>query len=313
MCAESRSVPPSSQSAWAGAEATRGDPASQGAPGRDPGLAPGLYIVATPIGNLQDLTVRGRDTLAAADLVLCEDTRVTGKLLAAYGLDTPTWSYHEHNAESRRPAVLERLARGAAVALVADAGTPLVSDPGYKLVRAAREAGHPVTPIPGPSAMLAGIMAAGLPSDRFFFQGFLPAKRKARRDTLTELAPLAATLVMYESPQRLGASLADMAAVLGAREGVVARELTKRFEEWRSGTLAELAEAYDGPPKGEVVVLVGPPEAAAPFTDAEIDARLAAAMSTESLRDAVDRVTEATGASRKRVYRRALALKERRA
>ncbi len=310
MCAESRSAPPSFLSASAGAEATPGDATPQaGAAPRERELAPGLYVVATPIGNLRDITLRGRDTLAGADLVLCEDTRVTGKLLAAYGLETTTLSYHEHNAESRRPEVLARLAEGAAVALVADAGTPLVSDPGYKLVRAAREAGHPVTPIPGPSALLAGMMAAGLPSDRFFFQGFLPAKRKARRDTLAELAPLAATLVIYESPQRLAASLADMAAVLGEREAVVARELTKRFEEWRRGTIGELAAAYAAPPKGEVVVLVAPPAAAAPVTDAEIDARLAEAMDTDTLRDAVDAVTAATGAARKRVYRRALACK----
>ncbi len=310
MCAESRSVPPSSVSVSAGTEATRGDAAPQAGPETAAGaLAPGLYVVATPIGNLRDITLRARDTLAGADLVLCEDTRVTGKLLGAYGLDTPTLSYHEHNAESRRPEVLARLAEGAAVALVADAGTPLVSDPGYKLVRAAREAGHPVTPIPGPSALLAGMMAAGLPSDRFFFQGFLPAKRKARRDALAELAPLSATLVIYESPRRLAASLADMAAVLGAREAVVARELTKRFEEWRRGTLAELAAAYTEPPKGEVVVLIAPPAAAPPVTDAEIDARLGEAMATDTLRDAVDAVTAATGAARKRVYRRALGRK----
>jgi 16S rRNA (cytidine1402-2'-O)-methyltransferase len=293
-----------------GPEATGADPASQGEGGVPPGLDRGLYIVATPIGNLRDITLRARNTLAGADLVLCEDTRVTAKLLRAHDIATPTLSYHEHNADTRRPDVLARLHAGAAVALVADAGTPLISDPGYKLVRAAREAGHPVTPIPGPSALMAALMGAGLPTDRFLFQGFLPAKRKARRDALAEIAGLRATLVVYESPQRLAASLGDMAEVLGDREAVVARELTKRFEDWRWDRLRALAAVYATPPKGEVVVVVGPPPEAAPVTDADIDARLRGALAEHTLRDAVGQVTAATGAARKRVYGRALALKE---
>jgi 16S rRNA (cytidine1402-2'-O)-methyltransferase len=281
--------------------------------GRAPAaLVPGLYIVATPIGNLGDITLRARDALAAARVVLCEDTRVTGKLLKAYGLRTPMLSYHEHNAEARRPEILARLDRGEAVALVSDAGTPLISDPGYKLVRAVQEAGHPVTPLPGASAALTALMAAGLPTDRFLFQGFLPNKRKARRDVLAELTATPATLVFYESPQRLGASLADMAAVLGDREAAVARELTKRFEEIRRERLSVLAAHYDTPPKGEVVVVVAPPPATpdAPPDDADLDARLRAALATHSLRDAVAQVTEATGCPRKRVYQRALAVKD---
>jgi 16S rRNA (cytidine1402-2'-O)-methyltransferase len=301
--------PPSASGSWA-PEAIGGDPGSQGEGEAPPGLAPGLYVVATPIGNLRDITLRARDTLAAADVVLCEDTRVTATLLRAHGVATPTLSYHEHNADARRPAVLARLDAGAAVALVADAGTPLVSDPGYKLVRAAREAGHAVTPIPGASALLAAVMGAGLPTDRFLFQGFLPAKRKARRDALAEIAGLRATLVVYESPRRLAASLADMADILGDREAVVARELTKRFEDWRWDRLRALAARYDAPPKGEVAVVIGPPAVAPAAPDAEIDARLAEAMTEHTLRDAVTRVTEATGAARKRVYRRALALKD---
>lgn len=310
MRAESRSGPPPSGSGACAPEATGGDPGSQGEGSAASGLAPGLYVVATPIGNLRDITLRARDTLAGADVVLCEDTRVTAKLLRAHGIATPSLSYHEHNADARRPEVLARLDAGAAVALVADAGTPLVSDPGYKLVRAAREAGHPVTPIPGPSALLAAIMGAGLPTDRFLFQGFLPAKRKGRRDALAGVAGLRATIVVYESPQRLAASLSDMADVLGDREAAVARELTKRFEDWRRDRLSALASAYDQPPKGEVVVVIGPPPETAAVTDADLDARLADAMAAHTLRDAVTMVTEATGAARKRVYKRALRLKD---
>lgn len=276
-----------------------------------PPLSAGLYIVATPIGNLRDITLRARDALAAADLIVCEDTRVTGKLLHAFGLKVSMLSYHEHNAAERRPRILAKLAEGAAVALVSDAGTPLISDPGYKLVQAAREAGHPVTALPGASAVLTALMSAGLPTDRFFFQGFLPNKRKARRDTLGGLAGLDSTLVFYESPNRLAASLRDMANLLGEREAVVARELTKRFETVSRGALFDLAETYAAPPKGEVVVLVAPP---APVTDevsdADLDRRLETALATQSLRDAVATVVQATGAPRKRVYQQALAIKD---
>ena len=271
-------------------------------------------MVATPIGHLGDISLRALQVLAGVDAVACEDTRVTGKLLAAHGIRAPLVSYHEHNAERRRPELVARLRDGAAIALVADAGTPLVSDPGYKLVRAVLDEGLPVTAVPGPSAALAALVVSGLPSDRFFFQGFLPAKPGARRTVLGELADLRASLVIYESPRRLAASLADMAAVLGPREAAVTRELTKRFEEVRRGTLAGLAEHYReaGPPKGEVVVVVGPPQAReAASTTNEMDARLEEALGRASLRDAVAEVATATGLPRKQVYDRALALKRR--
>jgi len=269
-----------------------------------------LHVVATPIGNLRDITLRALDILGAADAVVCEDTRVTGKLLAAHGLKCPLVSYHEHNAERRRPEVLQRLAAGESVALVADAGTPLISDPGYKLVRAAQDAGVAVRAVPGASAAVAAPAVAGLPTDRFVFQGFLPHKTKARRDTLAELAAVPASLVIYESPQRLGASLADMAAVLGAREAAVVRELTKRFEESVRATLPELAERYaDAAPKGEIVVVIGPPAPAEPPGEAELDERLRNALAGQSVRDAVTTVARETGLPRKRVYKRALALK----
>jgi len=281
----------------------------EGSGGEAPRQAAGLYVVATPIGNLRDITLRARDVLTAADLVVCEDTRVTGKLLNACGLRRPMLSHNDHNAAERRPEILRRLAEGATVALVADAGTPLIADPGYKLVRAAREAGVPVWPIPGPSAALAALMAAGLPSDRFFFQGFLPAKAAARRTVLAELAAVPATLVIYESPRRLGESLRDMAEVLGAREAAVARELTKRFETVETGDLDSLAARFATPPKGEVVVLVAPPGPAPAATVADIDARLRPRLATLSTRDAVAAVAQETGAPKKTVYDRALALR----
>jgi 16S rRNA (cytidine1402-2'-O)-methyltransferase len=220
-------------------------------------------------------------------------------------------SYHEHNAERRRPELLARLDAGETLALVSDAGTPLISDPGYKLVRAAQDAGIPVRSVPGASAAVAALAVAGLPTDRFFFQGFLPHKTKARRDTLAELAAVPASLVVYESPQRLGASLADMAAVLGAREAAVVRELTKRFEETRRATLPELAAHYgETTAKGEIVVVIAPPVPAEPPGEAELDARLRAALAGQSVRDAVSEVTRDTGLPRKQVYKRALALKD---
>lgn len=272
--------------------------------------APGLHLVATPIGNLGDVTLRALETLRDADVVACEDSRVTRKLLAAHGIERPLTSYHEHNAEAVRPKLLARLAAGAAVALCSDAGTPLISDPGYKLVREAIAAGHAVTALPGPSAPLAALLVAGLPTDRFYFAGFLPSRSAARRRALAPLAGLAATLVFLESARRLPASLADMAAVLGNRPAAVTRELTKLHEEARRATLDTLAEHYarSGPPKGEVVVVVGPPEAAASAGGDELDRLLAAALAETSLRDAVARVTAETGLPRRRVYQRALAL-----
>ena len=275
-------------------------------------LAPGLYLVATPIGNLADISLRALDVLAKADLVACEDTRRTRKLLSAHGIGAALTSYHEHNATRVRPRLMERLKSGESVALVSDAGTPLVSDPGYKLVEAAIASGIAVTAIPGASAGLAALTVSGLPTDRFFFAGFLPARAAARRRALGELAAIEASLVIYESARRLPAALADMAQVLGPRQGAVARELTKLHEEVRRGTLSELADHYGGagPPKGEVVVVVGPPERGGRATLAaqDLDAKLGAALGRASLRDAVAAVTAETGLPRKRVYARALEL-----
>jgi 16S rRNA (cytidine1402-2'-O)-methyltransferase len=275
-------------------------------------LAPGLYVVATPIGNLRDITLRALDVLRDADLVLCEDTRVTLKLLERHNLSPKLAAYHDHNAASVRPRVLEELAKGSAVALVSDAGTPLISDPGFKLVEAAIEAGHLVFPIPGASAALAALVSAGLPSDRFFFEGFLPPKSGARRTRLAELRAIPATLIFYESGPRLAESLADMFATLGARNAAVCRELTKAFEEVRRGSLAELAGHYEkaGPPKGEIVVVVSPPGEEAPLDDADIDRKIRAALKKLSLKDASAAIAAETGLPRKEIYARALALAE---
>jgi 16S rRNA (cytidine1402-2'-O)-methyltransferase len=270
----------------------------------------GLYVTATPIGNAADITLRALDLLRAADVIACEDTRVTGKLLARYGIATPMQPYHEHNAAKMRPVLLRRLAAGEVVALVSDAGTPLVSDPGFKLVQAALAAGLAVTALPGASSLLAALCLAGLPTDRFLFAGFLSPKTAQRRRSLEELKAVPATLVFLESAQRLAASLADMAAVLGPRPAAVARELTKLFEEVRRDSLAALAAHYAaaGPPKGEVVVAVGPPlETAAESID--LDAVLRPALVGMRLKEAVAAVAEATGLPRKQVYARALALK----
>lgn len=288
-------------------------PAAAGRRGAMPG--PGLYVVATPIGNLSDITLRALDVLAAADTIACEDRRVTAKLLAAHGISTSTISYHEHNAARVRPRIMERLKRGETVALVTDAGTPLVSDPGYKLVRAAIEEGVPVVPIPGPSAALAALVASGLPSDRFLFAGFLPPRAAARRKALLELAAVPATLVIYESARRLPAALADMAEIMGPRAAAVAREITKLHEETRRDTLDRLAAAFQasGPPKGEVVVLIaGASKAGDEIDEATLDGRLGAAMAQMSLRDAAAEIAAATGLPRRRVYARALELAERR-
>jgi len=274
-------------------------------------VGPGLWIVATPIGNLSDVTLRALEVLAAADLIACEDTRVTARLLNAHGIDTAMVSYHEHNAERVRPGLIQRLEMGETVALVSDAGTPLVSDPGYKLVRAALDAGLPVSTAPGPSAALAALVLSGLPSDRVLFAGFLPAKAAARRKALAELAAVPATLVAFESPHRLKATLKDMAAVLGPREAAVARELTKLYEEVLRGGLGELAERFQGiAPRGEVAIVVGPPEARTgePVDEAALDARLEAALAEMSVRDAAASVAAATGLPRRQVYARALAL-----
>jgi 16S rRNA (cytidine1402-2'-O)-methyltransferase len=275
-----------------------------------PQLAPGLYLVATPIGNLRDMTLRGLEILAAADLVACEDTRVTRKLFDHYGLSAPLIAYHDHNAEAARPKILERLAAGSAVALVSDAGTPLISDPGYRLVRAVTAAGHPVIAAPGASAVLTALTVAGLPTDRFFFEGFLPAKSGARQARIAELIRIPATVVLYESGPRIAATLADLAAGLGAREAAIGRELTKLHEEVRRGTLATLANDYaaGAETRGEFVIVVAPPAPDPPADAAEIDALLRAALARASVKDAVAEVAAATGEPRRAVYSRALEL-----
>jgi len=272
-------------------------------------LPPGLYLVATPIGNLADITLRALATLERADVIYCEDTRHSRTLLAHFAISRPTRPYHEHNAEAQRPRVLAELAAGKSVALISDAGTPLISDPGYKLVRAAAAAGHSVISLPGPSATLAALGSAGLPTDAFLFAGFLPPKAGARRSRLGELKTVPATLVFFEAPSRLAESLADMAAVLGRREAAVARELTKLHEEVRRGNLAELARwAVEASPKGEMVVVVGPP-AAEDVSDATIAARLEALLAGMSLRDAAKSVAEELGVPKSRAYDLGLALR----
>ena len=273
-------------------------------------LTPGLHIAATPIGNLGDITLRALEALAGADVIACEDTRVTRKLLDRYGIETPLTPYHDHNAAEARPKILARLAQGEAVALVSDAGTPLISDPGFKLVASARAAGHPVTALPGASATLAALTVAGLPTDRFFFEGFLPPKEAARRTRIAELARIPATLVLFESGPRLGAALADLAAGLGERQAAVCRELTKLHEEVRADTLPALAQHYANAAetRGEIVLVIGPPpEAALPAAD-EVDQLLRQAFVRVSMKDAVSEVAAATGLPRRDVYQRALAL-----
>jgi len=272
--------------------------------------AAGLYLTAVPIGNAADITLRALRVLAAADAVVCEDTRVTRRLLTMHGLSRPLVSYHEHNAERVRPALLARLAAGEVLALVSDAGLPLISDPGYRLVRAAVDAGHLVTCLPGPSAPVTALLLSGLPTDRWLFAGFPPVKGAARRAFFAEVAAVPATLVFFESAQRLAGSLADLAAVAGDRPAAVARELTKMFEEVRRAGVAELAAHYAaaGPPKGEVTVVVGPPGPAAAAGDEAVDAALREALAEASVRDAAARVAAATGRPRRAVYRRALAL-----
>ena len=275
-----------------------------------PPLAPGLYVVATPIGNLRDVTLRALDTLRGADLVLAEDTRVTAKLLNAHGIRARLQAYHEHNAAEARPRVLAALEEGRAVALVSDAGTPLVSDPGYRLVREVIDAGHPVFPIPGASALLSALVTAGLPTDRFLFAGFPPPRSAARRTFLGELAGVQATLVIYEGASRLGECLTDMAEVLGAeRPAAVGRELTKLYETVKRGTLAELAaDPALQAPKGEVVIVIGAGVQAETAPE-DADAALAEALRRLSPGEAASEVARATGLPRRELYRRAVALK----
>lgn len=272
-------------------------------------LEPGLYIVATPIGNLGDLSPRAAFVLAHADLIAVEDSRVTAGLLRHIGAKRPMLAYHDHSGEGVRRQLVDRLG-SEAIALVSDAGTPLISDPGYKLVRDARDAGRAVFTIPGPSALIAALTLAGLPTDRFLFSGFLPAKAKARADAIAEVAGIRASLIFYESGPRLGATLAALANGLGDREAAVARELTKKFEECVTGSLSDLAARYtDAPPKGEIVLVVAPPGEAPPPSDADADAALVEALTRLPAAKAAGEVAKKLGLDRRALYARALALK----
>ncbi|MFQ5534702.1 MAG: 16S rRNA (cytidine(1402)-2'-O)-methyltransferase [Sphingomonadales bacterium] len=273
--------------------------------------APGLYIVATPIGNARDMTLRALDVLGGADIIACEDTRITARLLAIHGIATSCMAYHDHNAARVRPGLINRLEQGQIVALVSDAGTPLISDPGYKLVREVTVRGIAVWPVPGASSVLAALMAAGLPTDRFLFSGFLPAKSAARRTALEEIKRTDATTVIFESARRLPATLAEMSEILGDREAVVARELTKLYEEHRRGGLGELVAHYGGAgaPKGEVVIVVGPGAKSEPGTD-ELDDMLIKALKSLSVRSAATVIADITGRPRREIYARAVMLSE---
>jgi 16S rRNA (cytidine1402-2'-O)-methyltransferase len=276
-----------------------------------PALPRGLHIVATPIGNLRDITLRALETLAAADLIACEDTRVTRRLTEHYGITTPMTPYHDHNADDARPKLLGRLADGAAIALVSDAGTPLVSDPGFKLVRAVRDAGYAVTAEPGASAALTALTICGLPTDRFFFEGFLSAKETQRRTRIGELKRIPATLVLYEGGSRVADTLADLADGLGAREAAVCRELTKLHEEVRRADLVTLARHYagDAETRGEFVIVIAPPPDSDDTTTAQdLDAMLRQALARLSVKEAVGEIAAVTGKPRREVYQRALAL-----
>ncbi len=275
-----------------------------------PTLPPGLYLVPTPIGNLGDITLRALQTLAGADLIACEDTRVSRKLLEHYGIATATTAYHDHNAAVVRPALLKRIAEGAAVALISDAGTPAISDPGYKLVREARENGLAVTALPGASSVLTALVGSGLPTDRFLFEGFLPPKSTQRRDRIAELSRIPASLVLFEGGSRVAATLSDLAAGFGEREAAICRELTKLHEEVRRAPLPVLAEHYAGEAetRGEFVIVIAPPgEAAAPDAD-DVDGLIRAALVRVSVKDAVGEIVAATGLPRRDVYQRALEL-----
>ena len=286
--------------------------AGAGGSNREGALPAGLHLVATPIGNLGDISARAREVLAAADAVACEDTRVTGGLLARLGIKAALVPYHDHNANAARPGLIARMHQGEAIALVSDAGMPAISDPGYKLVRACVAEGIKVTAVPGPNAGLTALVLSGLPTDRFLFEGFLPTKSVARRKALTALAAVPVTLVFQESAPRLAASLDDMADVLGDRDAAVARELTKLFEEVRRGRLVELAEHYAqaGAPKGEIVVVVAPPAAEEAASAETVEEMLAGALRTMSVRDAAETVAAATGRPKREVYAKALALNQ---
>lgn len=272
-------------------------------------LAPGLYLVSTPIGNLADITLRALTTLARADVIYCEDTRHSRTLVAHFGIGRPLRPYHEHNAEEQRPRILADLGRGARIALISDAGTPLVSDPGYKLVRDCIAEGHPIVAVPGASAVMAAISVAGLPTDTFLFAGFLPPRSGARQSRIAELATTPATLVFFEAPTRVADTLAELSATLGNRPAAVARELTKLHEAVARGSLSDLAERFKTEPqKGEMVIVVGPPTSEA-VTDEGIAVALTEALAQMSLRDAAKAVADRLSVPKARVYDLGLKLK----
>ena len=271
---------------------------------------PGLHLVATPIGNLGDITLRALETLAGVDIIACEDTRITRRLTERFAISAVLKPYHEHNAAAARPKILEQLAQGASIALVSDAGTPLISDPGFKLVREVCAAGYPVVALPGPSSVLAALSVAALPTDRFFFEGFLPAKETARRTRLAELARIDATLVMFESGSRIQDSLQDLAAVMGPRDAAICRELTKLHEDIHRASLSELADRAGAlETRGEFVLVVGPPAADAKvMSSSDLDDLLLASLKENSVKDSVARAVEVSGRPRREVYARALEL-----
>ncbi|HAO41232.1 MAG TPA: 16S rRNA (cytidine(1402)-2'-O)-methyltransferase [Afipia sp.] len=275
-----------------------------------PKAAPGLYLVATPIGNLGDITLRALETLAGVDIIACEDTRITRRLMERFSINATLKQYHEHNAEQARPKILDALARGSSIALVSDAGTPLISDPGFKLVREVSAAGFPVIALPGPSSVLTALSVAALPTDRFFFEGFLPSKQNARRTRLAELARIDATLVMFESGARVQDSLQDLAGVMGEREAAICREMTKLHEEVRRARLSELAAIADTlETRGEFVLVVGPPAAdAGAMSDDALDDLLRTSLARGSVKDAVAHAVEVSGRPRREIYARALEL-----
>src|SRR6202790_1785077 len=272
--------------------------------------APGLHLVATPIGDLGDITLRALETLAGVDIIACEDTRITRRLTERFGISGLLKPYHEHNAALARPKILERLAQGASIALVSDAGTPLISDPGFKLVREVCAAGHQVIALPGPSSVLSALSVAALPTDRFFFEGFLPAKETARRARLAELKRIDATLVMFESGSRVQDTLRDLADIMGARDAAICREMTKLHEEVRRAPLSELARTADTlETRGEFVLAIGPPAPGAQvMAEGDLDELLRSSLKRESVKDAVAQAAELSGRPRREIYARALEL-----
>jgi 16S rRNA (cytidine1402-2'-O)-methyltransferase len=274
-----------------------------------PKAVPGLHLVATPIGNLGDITLRALETLAGVDIIACEDTRITRRLTERYAISAQLKPYHEHNAALARPKILERLAQGASIALVSDAGTPLISDPGFKLVREVCAAGFPVIALPGPSSVLTALSVAALPTDRFFFEGFLPPKATARRARLTELSRIDATLVMFESGNRVQDTLADLAGIMGTRDAAICRELTKMHEEVRRAPVSELAKTADRlETRGEFVLVIGPPEGAQMMAEDALDDLLRSSLERDSVKDAVAHAVELSGRPRREIYARALEL-----